>query len=175
MPNLVSRMLVREMTRDIEGATGLVIVSFGGLNVGETEDLRGKLADQGAGFRMIRNKLARIVLAERGIELEGDALAGNTAIAFGTPEQVIGAAKVLSDPELKKKVRFKAGLLEGQVLDAVSTAALADVPDRTTLNAQLLGVICGPPRALATVVAAVPAGAARVLQGRADQLAEAAG
>ena len=65
---------------------------------------------------------------------------GNTAIAYGTTEQAIGAAKVFTDKDVKKagKVSIKGGLLEGEALDANSAQALADVPDRDTLNAQLL-------------------------------------
>lgn len=172
MPNLVNRMVVHQMTEELSHVEGLLVVSFGGLTVAETEVLRDQLAEKGVSFRMVRNKLARRVLAERGVELDGDALAGNTALAYGGLEATIGAAKVLNAPEVKKakKVHFKAGFFEGQVLDAAGAAALADVPDRDALNAMLLGVINGPARGLAVVLQAVPAAVARVLQARAETL-----
>jgi len=177
MPNLVNRMIVREMTDEWQDASAMVVVSFGGLDVSRTEDLRGKLAEKGVRFRMVRNKLARRVLAERGVELDADALIGNTAIAWGDAEGTIGAAKVLAAPEVKKTklVQFKAGLLEGEVLDAAGAAALADLPDRETLRAMMLGLISAPARGLACVVAGVPSATARVIQARADELEKAGG
>lgn len=171
MPNLVNRMVVSELTEDLKDADGMVIVSFGGLDVQGTETLRGSLAEAGVSFRMVRNRLARRVLADRGFEFPDDALRGNTAIAWGSAEEAIGAAKVLTSKEAKKagKVMIQGGVFEGRVLDAGSAAALADIPDRETLCAQLLGVIHGPARALATVVNAVPSGLARVIQAHADE------
>jgi ribosomal protein L10 len=121
---------------------------------------------------MVRNALARRVFAERGLEFAGGALSGNTAVAYGTVESVIGAAKVLTSAEVKKagKVRLKAGVLEGLALGPADVAILASMPDRNTLNAQLLGCISGPARGLAGALNALPAAVARVLQGRADRL-----
>ena len=171
MRNLVNKMVVRELTEAFESAEGMVVVSFGGLSVSESESLRGNVAEKGAQMRMVRNRLARKVLADRGIEIDADALSGNTAIAWGSTEETIGAAKVFADKEVKKagKVEIRAGLLEGEGLDATSAKQLADIPDRDTINAQLLGVISGPARSLATILAAVPSSVARVMQARVDE------
>ena len=87
----------------------------------------------------------------------------------------ISAAKILSEKDVKKtkKVKFKAGLLEDEILDASAAAALAGLPDHETLRSMMLGVISGPARALACVINAVPAATARVLQAHADELEKA--
>jgi large subunit ribosomal protein L10 len=177
MPNLVNRIVVRELTAELAGADAVLLVSFAGLTVAESEALRDQLAEKGARFRMVRNVLARRVFAERGLEFAGDALAGNTAVAYGSVESVLGAAKILTSSEVKKagKVRLKAGVLEDAALGAADVAALASMPDRNTLNAQLLGCISGPARGLVGALNALPASFARVLQARADQLQSAAG
>lgn len=171
MPNLVNRMICQELGSEFDSAEGMVLVTFGGLTVQQTEALRTELAGKGVRLRMVRNKLARRVLAEKGYEFPADALVGNTAIAYGTAEETIAAAKVLSTPEVKKtgKVAFRAGVLERRVLGASDALQLADIPDRETLLAQLLGVINGPARSLASVINAVPSGLARVIQAHADQ------
>jgi large subunit ribosomal protein L10 len=170
MPNLVNQWVVREMTEDWKDAEAMVVVSFGGLDIPESEHVRGEVAGKGAQLKMVRNRLARKVLAERGIEFAEGTLKGNTAIAFGDAEQVIGAAKVFSDKEIKKakKITFKAGFMQGEVLDAKDAAALADLPDRDTVNAMLLGVISAPARGIASLLNAVPSSVARVLQARVD-------
>ncbi len=172
MPNLVNEMIVRGMSEGMTQAEGMVVVTFGGLDVAETEAIRGQVAEAGASMRMVRNRLARLALSEKGIDLGVDSLQGNVAIAWGDSEAAIGAAKVFASKDVKKakKVAFKAGLLDGEVLDAAEAASLADVPDRDTLNAQILGVISGPARGLASVIQAVPSATARVLQARADSL-----
>ena len=172
MPNLVNQMVVRELEDEFKDAEGMLLVSFGGLTVEETEDLRGKLAEKNVRFKMVRNKLARRVLADKELEFPEDAaLKGNTGIAYGDAEAAIDAAKIFADKDVKKagKVAFKGGVLEGNALDASSAKALADLPDRDTLHAQLLGVISGPARGLATVLHAVPSSVARVLQAHADE------
>ncbi|MCA9002195.1 MAG: 50S ribosomal protein L10 [Planctomycetes bacterium] len=171
MPNIVNQMVVRELTDEFKDAEGLLAVSFGGLTVKATEDLRGKLAEKGVRFRMVRNSLARRVLAERGIELGKGVLKGNTGIAYGGPESIIGAAKIFADPAVKKAklVHFKAGFFDGEVLDADGAAQVADLPDRDTANAMLLGVISAPARGLAVALAGLPSNTVRVLQARVDK------
>jgi len=171
VPNIVKKLICSELEQAFEGIDGLVMVSFGGLTVAETEDLRGKLAAQGVEFRMVQNKLARRVLIEKGFEFPKEAMTGNTGIAYGDAEAAISAAKVFTESEVKKagKVKIKAGMLEQNVLGAADALALADIPDRDTLRAKILGCLSGPARGLVGTLAAVPGGLARVVQAHADQ------
>lgn len=171
MTNLVNEMVVRDLTKEFGDVDAMLVVSLFGLDVPESESLRSSLAERGVKFRMVRNKLTRRVLAERGIEFAAETFLGNTAIAYGDAESAIGAAKVFGAKEIKKagKVTIKAGLLDGEVLDASSAAQLADIPDRDTLRAQLLSAISGPARALASVISAVPSATVRVIDARVEQ------
>jgi large subunit ribosomal protein L10 len=177
MPNLVNRLVVQEFTREFKDAEGMLVVSFGGLTVKESEGLRIKMAEKGVKLRMIRNALAQRVLKERGIDFGDQTLLGNTAIAYGKAEAAIHAAKVLTSPDVKKagKVQVRAGVLDGKVLGAKDAISLADVPDRNTLNAKLLGCLSGPSRSLVSVLNATPGGFVRVLNARADKLGAAGG
>jgi len=177
MPNLVNELLVRDLSTDFEGAEGIILVGYGGLNAVENETLRDKLAEKGCQLLMVRNSLARLVLKKRGFELPDDALQGNTAVAFGSSEAVLHAAKTFQSPETKKvnKVKVRAGVLEGRLLSSVEVVELAGVPDRPTLQAKLLGCLSGPPRGLVSTMNAVSSGLVRLLQARADQLEKNAG
>ena len=170
MPNLVNELTVKEYEASFKDAEGLVVAAFAGLTVVESEALRGKLEEHGAGFRMVRTKLARRVLADKGYEFPADVLEGSTAIAYGDAEATIGAAKILTEPEVKKagKVTLRAGVLEGKVLDSSEAAALADVPDRNTLNAMMLGTLQGPARGLVGMLQAPYGSLVRVLQAHID-------
>ena len=171
MPNLVNRMLTTEYDREFSAAEGMVLVSMAGLTVAESHELRGSMAAKGVKLRMVRNKLAKRVLAERGLAFPDATLAGNIAIAYGGAEAAIHAAKLLTTPEVKKagKLKLRAGVIEGQVLNAGDANLLADVPDKDTLRAKIVGCIQGPGRSLVGLLAAVPGGLARVLQAHADQ------
>jgi large subunit ribosomal protein L10 len=177
MPNVVNRLVVQELTHEFKDAEGMVIVSWGALNAVENETLRDKLAEKGCKLTLVRNSLARLVLKQQGFEVADDVLAGNTAIAYGKAEAAVHAAKTFSDAAVKKagKVKIRAGVLEGRLLGAGDAAALADVPDRKTLEGKIVGCIVGPPRSLVSLVNQVPSGLVRVLQARADQLAKAGG
>lgn len=177
MPNLVNRLVVRELQNDLGKAEGMVIVSFGGLTVKESESLRNQLAKKGAGLTLVRNSLARVVLAERGFEAAGDMLQGNTAISFGDTESAIHASKIFQSPEVKKagKVKIRGAVLEGRLLGAQDAIGLAEVPDKKTLHGKLVSLLVSGPRSLAMLLNAVPAGQARLLQARADQLESSSG
>lgn len=171
MPNLVNKLIHSQLDSELESAEGMLLVSFGGLSVEESEDLRGKLADQNVQFRMVKNSIAKRVFAERGYDMPGDVFKGNTGLAFGETEAAIHAAKIFTEKDVKKagKVEVKAGVMDGSVLGPADAVQLADVPDQQTLRAMLLGVVSGPARQLVGTLNALPGGLARVLQARADQ------
>lgn len=175
MPSLVNRLIAQELTNEFRGADGLMVVSWGALNAVENEGLRDQLAEKGAKLMLVRNSLARIVLRERGFEVGDDVLVGNTAIAYGDVEAMIHAAKAFTSPEVKKlgKVKVRAAVLEGKLLGAGDATAIADMPDKATLHAKLVGALIGSPRSFVTLVNQVPSSLVRVLQARADQMEKA--
>jgi large subunit ribosomal protein L10 len=177
MPSLVNRLVVSELERDLGKVQGALFMSFGGLTVKEVEYLRGKMAEKGVRVRMIRNSLARSVLAARGLEFAPDVLSGNTAVAWGDAEAAIHAAKVAVDPDVKKhgKVRVRAGILDGQWLGGQDAAALAEIPDKKTLQAKLLSCISGPARGLVASLNALPSGIPRMIRLRGESLPPEAG
>jgi large subunit ribosomal protein L10 len=176
MPNLVNTMISAEYAKAFSAAEGLLVLTTGGLTVKETEDLRAKLGEAGVRLRMVRNSLARRALAELGYEFPAETFAGNVGVAMGSTEGTVHAAKVLTSPEARKagKIKLLGALFDGAQLPATDAVALAGVPDKRTLRAQLLGVLQGPSRGLATVLNALPSGMARVLQAHIDALPQAA-
>jgi len=172
MPSLVNRLVVGELTKELAEAQGMLFISFGGLTVKESEALRGKLASKGVRVRMVRNALARRVLAERGFEVADGVLSGNTAIAWGNSEAAVHAAKFATEPEVKKigKVKIRAGVLDGALLTEKDAAALAGIPDRKTLQAKLLACLSGPARGLVATLNGLPGGVTRVINARAGTL-----
>lgn len=172
MPNVVNELLVRELDASLEKAEGMVVCSLAGMTVLETEGLRRKLADKGLRMRVVRNRLARRVLEKHGLALDAKAFQGTVGVVTGSSEDAIHAAKVVTGSDLIKsgKLGLRAGMLEKRVLGATDVRAMASIPDRKTLQAQLLGCLSGSARQLVTVLSATPSATARVIQGRADSL-----
>lgn len=174
MPNIINEMVSRDLAGMLDGAEGMLFVTYAGLTVKEDEALRTKLNEHGLSLRMVRNSLLRRLLAEQGVELDAEALAGNTGMVACSTEELINAAKAFTDDDFKAlrkagKLAIKAAYFEGETMGSDDAAALAALPDRDTVNAMLLGVISGPARGLASVINAVPSGLARVLQAHIDQ------
>jgi large subunit ribosomal protein L10 len=170
MPNVVKQLVAAQYAETFAKAEGLLLVSLAGLTVEETEVLRGALHESGAALRMLKNSLAQRTLAENGFTFGDGVLSGNVAVAYGSAEATIAAAKVVAKSDLRRagKVALRAGVLQGNPLGAADAEALADVPDKQTLRAQLVGVLQAPLRGLAVALAGVPGGLARVVQARVD-------
>ncbi len=170
MPSFVNKMVLRELTSSLKESDSMVIVSLGGLTVAESEAFRNSLAEGGVRLHMVRNSLAKLALKDCGVEVPEDVFKGNVAIACGPPEHAIHAAKVVKDSDARKegKVDFRAGLLEGEVLDAKKALDLAQIPDKDTLRAMILGVLSAPARTLVGVINAPTGALVRVLQAHVD-------
>jgi large subunit ribosomal protein L10 len=171
MANLINEIIVRQLSDEFARAEGLVVVSVKGLTVAETETLRESLAETGLRLRIVRNRLARLALKNRGFDAPEDLFLGNVACAWGSSEEAISAAKVIQRSDARKagKVAFQGGFFEDSLLAARETAALAELPGKQELRAMMLGVISAPARNLVGLVAAPGSSLARVLQARSEK------
>jgi large subunit ribosomal protein L10 len=170
MPSVLNTMLLRELTDTYKSADSLVVISMKGLSMAENEGLRNQLAaEAGVHLRVVPNRLARRALAEVGFEFDREVFAGANMMADA--EGAISAAKVVKGHGTTKagKVAFRGGALEGNVLGADDAKAMAEVPDKDTLRAKILGCLIGPGQGLVRVIAANPSGLARVIQAHVDQ------
>jgi large subunit ribosomal protein L10 len=143
--------------------TQLVVVTHQlGLTVAEVTNLRGKMRAAGAGFKVTKNRLARIAL--KGTQFEGidDLFTGPTAIAFS--RDPVAAAKVVADfAKSNDKLQIVGAGLGNQVLNAEGVKALATLPSLDHLRAQLIGLISTPATRIAGVLQAPGGQIARVL------------
>src|SRR5436189_5815766 len=98
MPNLVNTLISADYARMFSASEGLLVLSWGGVTVKESEDLRAKLGGAGVRLRMVRNSLARRALAELGYEFPAEVFAGNVCVAVGSTEGTVHAAKALTSP-----------------------------------------------------------------------------
>ena len=176
MPNLVNQILLADLQREFQSMGSCVVVEFGKLLPKQDIEIRGKLREAGVQYRVVRGRLARKAFAGLNLDL-GPALTGRCGVAIAKKEGAIKAAKVLRDWIKKTKdapIRIKGGVVEGAAYTGASAAMIAELPDRYTVNTQIVTAISGPARSLASILNAVAGGLARCVQARADKAEPAA-
>ncbi len=165
------KYLVAELRKAIEGAGYLILTDYQGLTVSQVGELRGKLGEASASLQVVKNRLLKLAAEEAGLGFNGD-LTGPTAIVVGDGD-VTEVARVLRDYAKEAELpRFKFGFIEGQKVAASELQALAEMPPRPVLLAQLLGVLQAPARNLAGVLYAKTASIAYVLKAVLDKKQE---
>ncbi|MBM3972840.1 MAG: 50S ribosomal protein L10 [Planctomycetes bacterium] len=170
MPNIVNEILLSDLTREFRNMGSCVVVEFGKLQPQHDREIRGQLRAAGIRYRVVRSRLASRAFAELKLDL-GAALTGRCGIAIAPKEGAIQAAKILRDWIKKTKdapLTIKGGVVEGAAYVGAAAQSIADLPDRNTVNGQIVSALSGPARSLASLVGAVAGGMARCIQAKVD-------
>ena len=161
--------LIETLQSTLSEATAVVVTHQTGLTVAESSDLRGRMREAGAVFKVTKNRLTKIALQGTKYENITDLFTGPTAM--GTSADPVSAAKTLvAFAKENDKLTIVGGALDGKVLDKVGVEALAKLPSLDELRASLVGLLNAPATKVARVAQAPAAKLARVIQARADQL-----
>ena len=135
--------LVAELHDTFSKSALVVVTHQSGLTVTEVSDLREKMREAGAGFKVTKNTLAQLALKGTEFEHLSDQFIGPTAVAFS--EDPVAAAKVAVEFGKKnEKLTVIAGGLGEQNLDAASVKALASLPSLDELRGKLVGLLQAP-------------------------------
>lgn len=170
MPNIVNQILLADLRREFQAMGSCVVVEFGKLQPKQDSEIRGKLREAGVRYRVVRSRLAQRAFSELKLDL-GGALKGRCGVAIAEKEGAIQAAKLLRDWIKKTKdapLTIKGGVVEGAAYSGALAESIADLPDRNTVNTQIVSAISGPARSLASLVSAVAGGLARCIQAKVD-------
>ena len=141
---------------------GVVVVTRNlGLTVAQSTELRNKMRDAGASYKVSKNKLAKIALDGTDYLSLGDLLTGPVGLA--TSSDPVAAAKVVVDfAKTNEKLEIVGGAMGATALDANGVKSLATMPSLDELRAKIVGLIVAPATKLATVTQAPAAQLARV-------------
>jgi large subunit ribosomal protein L10 len=146
--------VIDELKAKVDSTKTAVVTEYRGMTVAEISELRRTLRGHGADFKVFKNTLVRRAIAGTSVEPMTEFLEGPTAIAFG---DVSAVAKTLRDfSKSTPTLVVKGGVLDGRVLSLKDLIALADLPSRDVLLAQLAGLIASPMRTMAGLMKAVP-------------------
>jgi large subunit ribosomal protein L10 len=161
--------VVDEIAEQIQNAEAIFAVDYRGISVAQIADLRARLRDSDARFRVVKNSLSERAADKAGMESLKPMLVGPTALTLVNGDAAL-AAKALADAaRTLQLLDFKGGLLNGAVLSPDDVRSIARLPSRDVLNAQLVGTIAAPLSGLVRTLNALIVGVAIQLQAIADQ------
>ena len=131
---------------------GVVVVTRNlGLSVAQSTDLRSKMREAGASYKVAKNRLAKLALKETQYEGLEDYLSGPPALAWS--EAPVAAAKAAVDfAKTTDKIEIVGGSMGGQLLDEAGVRALASMPSLDELRGTLVGLVNAPATKIARVV-----------------------
>lgn len=158
---------VNELKEQFKDVKDYFFTDYRGLTVEQITDLRNRLREKNALYKVVKNNFAKIVLKELDCPEVDDYLFGPTAIAY-TSDDSGPVAKVLLEFAKDTSVEVKGGLVEGNVYDASGVEAYSKLPTRVELLAKLMGTMNAPLQNLVYAMNGVTQKLVRTLQAVAD-------
>ncbi|HWV34134.1 MAG TPA: 50S ribosomal protein L10 [Thermomicrobiales bacterium] len=144
MPTPQKAAVIADLTDRFSRSQLTVIADYRGLSVSALQDFRGRIREFDSEFRIAKNTLTRIASEQAGIEGLDAQLEGPTAILFAYGD-VVAPAKALGDLARSSRIlQVRAGVMNGQILNAQDVEAIASLPPREELLGKLVGMLASP-------------------------------
>ena len=161
--------VIDEIAADIDRSAAIFAVDYRGITVAQAAELRGKLRDADATLRVVKNTLTLRAADKSGREALKALLEGPTALTFVSGDAATAAKAVADFSKATELLPFKGGMMDGLALDAEQIGAIAKLPSRDILNAQLVNIVASPLTGLVTSLSNLISGLARQLSQVAEQ------
>lgn len=149
--------VVAELTEKLKSAASGVLVDYKGITVAEDTALRTECRKNEVDYAVVKNTLVRFAINSVGMEEMDGALNGTTslAVSHGDPIAPMRVINKFAKQFNGSKFAIKAGFMDGKVLSLEEINALAELPSKEVLQAQVLGTMLAPITSLAIVVKAI--------------------
>lgn len=136
--------VVEKLTEELKDAKAIFAVDYRGITVPQAAELRAGLRDAETRFRIVKNRLTLRAAEAAGTDVLKDHLTGPTALALVQGDAALAAKTISRLGSEWELLTYKGGLMEGEELDPDSFTAIARLPGREALNAQIAGVVASP-------------------------------
>jgi large subunit ribosomal protein L10 len=162
---------IEEVATQIQESEAVFAVDYRGISVPQAADLRTRLTDAGARFRVVKNTLTQRAADQAGVESLKEYLEGPTAFTFvvGDGDVALAAKALATFRRETNLLTFKGGVMGGDPLSAEQLEALSRLPARDVLHGQLVGMIASPITGLVRTLNALISGLAIQLGQIAEQ------
>jgi large subunit ribosomal protein L10 len=161
--------VVNEVRERLSSSGGAILTEYRGLNVSDLATLRRSLREAGGQYKIYKNTLVRFAVRELGLTDLEEMLLGPTAIAFVDGDAASVAKSLRDFARGNPALVIKGGVLGEAILSAKDAAALAELPSREQLLAQLAGAMAAPLQQMAGLLKALPQNFAYALRAVAEQ------
>lgn len=153
------------------GATDYVFTDYRGLTVKQITELRSKLREADADYRVIKNTFARLALSQLDKPTVDELLTGPTAVALSRTDSA-PVVKILLEYAKSTSVEVKGAIVGDQVFNSDQTEAYSKLPSREALISQLMSVMQAPLQNFVYALNGVPTKLVRVMQAVAEKKGE---
>jgi large subunit ribosomal protein L10 len=160
---------VAELAESLKGADTIFAVDYRGISVTGSAELRRRLVEADAVFRVVKNRLAKRAVADAGTEGIDELLIGPTALTLVNGDAVIAAKAISTFARQNRVLEYKGGLMDGAPLDRDAFATIARLPGLEALRGQLVGVAASPITGLVRGLGSMMSGLALALGQIAEQ------
>ena len=151
---------VAEIAGQLKESEAVFAVDYRGISVPQAAELRVRLRDADATFRVVKNTLTERAADEAGTETLKALLEGPTALTFVRGDAALAAKAIATFARATDTLAFKGGLMNGEALDPEQITAISRLPARDVLYGQLVGVVASPITGLVRGLNALIAGLA---------------
>jgi large subunit ribosomal protein L10 len=135
---------IEEIAAQIEGAEAIFAVDYRGISVPQAAELRGKLREADASFRIVKNRLTKRAAEQAGEDRLAELLQGPTALTFVRGDTAQAAKAISTFNREHEVLTFKGGFMDELVLDEEKFKSIARLPSREVLDGQLAGIVASP-------------------------------
>jgi large subunit ribosomal protein L10 len=145
---------VDDLKARLSGAKTVVLTEYRGLTVQQLSELRKQLRQASAQYKVVKNRLARLAMKASALDVLSPHLKGPLGVVVSRHDPVAVAKVLATFGRTNQALAIRAGVVDGQPLDAAGLKALAELPSPDALRAQLVAAIQGPPARLVGLLTA---------------------
>lgn len=156
---------IQEIAAQIEGSEAIFAVDYRGISVPQAAELRSKLREADASFRIVKNRLTKIAADNAGEQRLAELLQGPTALTFVRGDTAAAAKAITGFNKEHDVLTYKGGFMGETALDADGFKAISRLPGREVLIGQFAGVVASP-------ITGIVRGLNALIQGLASQLGQ---
>ena len=153
---------VQNLKEELNTSSSVIVAQYSGITVEETEQLRKEMRNNGAKFKVTKNRLTKLAISETQFKEISELFKGPTAIAYS--DDAVAPAKVAVSFEKKfEKFKIIGGGYNGEKIDKEKIDFLAKLPSLDELRGKIIGLISAPAQKIASITAEPGAQIARLI------------